>query len=398
VGNAGGLGILAADAADREGLAVPVAEGDSAADLSTGALANPYDLGAGATPRAFGEAVSAMIARNGVHALVVIVAATAVTDLDAVVNAVDDALVAGPRIPCALVVVGAKPPRGHAATSYSSVDSAVGALARASEYGAWLRRPTDEELAADGSRQEATEWMRQTAAASGGVLLDARTTLSALDRLRIGQPEYRLLATGDEPRAAAAELGYPLVAKVCRTGLAHKTDLGFVTRDLRDGDAVAAAVDQLRKVSGGLDPILLQRQAASGVELAIGLVNDPRVGPLLMISTGGVELELWADQAYLVAPVSEQRVRAALRTLRSWPLLRGFRGAPAADVDAFVQLAVLVSELAIRVPEIAELDLNPVIVGTHGVVCVDGKIRLQPVGPNLDGAPALSAVAAATHG
>jgi hypothetical protein len=151
-------------------------------------------------------------------------------------------------------------------------------------------------------------------------------------------------------------------------------------------------VRALREASGGQDPILLQEQAAAGVELAIGLVNDPRVGPLLMISTGGVELELWADQAYLVAPVSEARVRAALRTLRSWPLLRGFRGAPAADVDAFVRLAVEVSRLADAVPEIAELDLNPVIVGKHGVSCVDAKIRLQPVGPSLDGAPALSAV------
>ena len=75
-------------------------------------------------------------------------------------------------------------------------------------------------------------------------------------------------------------------------------------------------------------------------------------------------------------------------------MLRGFRGAPPADVDAFVRLAVTVSQLAGQVPEIAELDLNPVIVGTRGVSCVDAKVRLQPVGPNLDGAPALSAVAA----
>jgi acyl-CoA synthetase (NDP forming) len=336
-----------------------------------------------------------MTSGDRVDSLVVIAAATAVTDLDAVVDAVEGAVNAGPPIPCALVVVGADLPSKAAVASYRSVESAVGAVARAAEYGIWLGRRGDESGAADGVHQGAEAWLRQIAFSGAGGLLDAQTTLAALDRLGIDQPRYRLLEAGVEPTQAAGAIGYPVVAKVCRTGLAHKTDLGFVTRDLRDADAVEAAVRQLRATSGDQDPILLQQQAEPGVELAIGLVNDPRVGPLLMISTGGVELELWADQAYLVAPVSEQRVRAALRTLRSWPLLRGFRGAPPADVDAFVQLAVTVSQLANQVPEIAELDLNPVIVGTQGVSCVDAKIRLQPVGPNLDGAPALSAVATA---
>jgi acyl-CoA synthetase (NDP forming)/GNAT superfamily N-acetyltransferase len=395
VGNAGGLGILAADAADREGLAVLDVTEPGAGAAPRPTLSNPHDLGAGATPQAFGDAVSAMAADGRVDSLIVIVAATAVTDLDAVIHAVEGAVDAGPRIPCALVVVGADLSRRSSVVSYGSVDSAVAALARASEYGAWRQRAADEASPADGSRQDADDWLRQAAATSSGGLLDAHTTLAALDRLGIDQPPYRLLQAADGPIEASDEIGYPLVAKVCRTGLAHKTDLGFVTRDLRDAEAVAAAVQQLRTASGSQDPILLQGQAAEGVELAIGLVNDPRVGPLLMVSTGGVELELWADQVYLVAPVSEPRVRAALRTLRSWPLLRGFRGAPAADVDAFVQLAVVVSQLGDRIPEIAELDLNPVIVGPRGATCVDAKIRLQPVGPNLDGAPALSAVATA---
>jgi acyl-CoA synthetase (NDP forming)/GNAT superfamily N-acetyltransferase len=395
VGNAGGLGILAADAADREALVVPdSAEAAEAAEPTDGSghgvIANPYDLGAGATPQAFAEAVTRMAADDRVDSLVVVVAATAVTDLDAVVDAVRRAVDDGPHIPCALVVVGAdRPPAGPFAT-YSSVDSAIGAVARASEYGSWLRRQSTETAESDGPSRDVQEWLRQAAVASSGELLDARTTLDALDRLGIDQPAYRLLDADGEPRTAAAEIGYPIVAKVCRTGIAHKTDLGFVTRDLRDGDATAAAVRQLRTVSGFEDPILLQGQSPAGVELAIGLVNDPRVGPLLMISTGGVELELWADQVYLVAPVSEQRVRSALRSLRSWPLLRGFRGAAPADVDAFVRLAVLVSQLGDRLPEVAELDLNPVIVGTDGVSCVDAKIRLQPVDLNLDGAPALS--------
>ena len=398
VGNAGGLGILAADAADREGLAVPeVADVGAGSASPRPTLANPHDLGAGATPGGFGEAVSTMIAGDRVDSLLVVVAATAVTDLDAVVDAVDKAIGAGSSTPCALVVVGADPPRRPSVASYRSVDAAVGALARATEYGAW-RRAATEDVPADNPRQDVDDWLRQTAVTSGGSLLDAQTTLETLDRLGIEQPSYRLLEVGDDPLENADVLSYPLVAKVCRTGLAHKTDLGFVTRDLRDADAVAAAVQQLRVTSGEHDPILLQTQAAAGVELAIGLVNDPRVGPLLMISTGGVQLDLWADQAYLVAPVSERRVYAALRTLRSWPLLRGFRGAPAADVDAFVQLAVLVSQLADRTPEIAELDLNPVIVGPAGATCVDAKIRLQPVGANLDGAPALSAVAPSARG
>jgi acyl-CoA synthetase (NDP forming) len=331
---------------------------------------------------------------DDIDSLLVVVAATAVTDLDAVIDAVEGARGAQRPIPCALVVVGAAPPQTTSMATYRSVDSAVGAVARAAEYGVW-RQSAEVDSETTGEPTEADDWLRRASAASGGGLLDADATMAALDRLGVNQPRYRLLKGNEDPLAASDKLGYPLVAKVCRSGVAHKTDLGFVTRDLRDADAVAAAVEHLRTASGGNDQILLQEQAAPGVELAIGLVNDPRVGPLLMISTGGVELELWSDQVYLVAPSSERRVRAAIRTLRSWPLLHGFRGAPAADVDAFVRLAVLVSKLGQRVPEIAELDLNPVIVGTAGATCVDAKVRLQPVGLNLEGAPALSAVAGA---
>jgi acyl-CoA synthetase (NDP forming) len=398
VGNAGGLGILAADAADREGLTAVDLAAQSSAGTPTSAvagLANPCDLGAGATPHAFGAAVTAMASGDQVDSLLVIVAATAVTDLAAVVDAVESAADATPRLPYALVVVGSdQRPHGRL-PSYRSVDDAVAALARAAEYGAWLQRAA-EEPSSDVRLDEAAGWMRQTAARSGGGLLDARTTLEAVDRLGIEQPPFALLDAADQATGAAERIGYPIVAKVCRTGLAHKTDLGFVARDLRDPAAVTATVQRLRSASGGDDPILLQRQEAAGVELAIGLVNDPRVGPLLMIGTGGVQLELWADQTYLVAPVSPQRVRAALRALRSWPLLRGFRGSPAADVDAFVDLAVRVSQIGANLPDIAELDLNPVIVAAQGVSCVDAKIRLQPVGINLDGAPALSAISTPT--
>lgn len=110
--------------------------------------------------------------------------------------------------------------------------------------------------------------------------------------------------------------------------------------------------------------------------MTVGVVRDPSIGPLVMVGAGGVATELLADRAYLLPPVRRSDVRRALRSLRCWPLLTGFRGAPPADVDALVDVVVACGRLAEEVPEVAELDANPVMVSATGCGLVDVKLRL----------------------
>jgi acyl-CoA synthetase (NDP forming) len=122
--------------------------------------------------------------------------------------------------------------------------------------------------------------------------------------------------------------------------------------------------------------VLIQEQL-SGPELAVGVVRDARFGPLVMVASGGVALDLWADQTFLMPPITDQDALAALGSLRSWPMMTGFRGGAELDVDAVVELVCAIGTLALEHPEILEVDLNPVMVTTDGPRCVDAKVRVR---------------------
>jgi len=126
---------------------------------------------------------------------------------------------------------------------------------------------------------------------------------------------------------------------------------------------------------------------ATGVELALGIVRDPGFGPLVMVAAGGVATEVWNDRAFLVPPVSPRDAARVVRSLRIWPLLDGYRGAELVDVAGLESLVVSLGQLALDIPELAEIDLNPVLVTTGGVVLVDVKVRLTAPTPSDAGIP-----------
>jgi hypothetical protein len=141
------------------------------------------------------------------------------------------------------------------------------------------------------------------------------------------------------------------------------------------GQVRRAVADLARDLDGEIE--VLVQPMASGVEVALGIVRDPTMGPLIMVAAGGVATDVWDDRVFLLPPVSRADAERAVRGLRLWPLLHGFRGAPAADVAGLEQLIVDLGRLAVGVPEIAELDLNPVMVATAGCSLVDVRLRLS---------------------
>ncbi len=186
---------------------------------------------------------------------------------------------------------------------------------------------------------------------------------------------------------AAAELGYPVAVKVADPDVVHKTDRGLVRVGMRSAPEVVAAVRDFERELGREGGAVLVQPLGAGVEIAVGVVRDPGFGPLVMVAAGGTATDLWDDRAFLLPPVTRQDAARAIRSLRTWPLLDGFRGQPRADSAALEDLVVRLGRLAEDVPQVADVDLNPVLVGPDGCVRVDVKVRLADAVPVDAGIP-----------
>jgi hypothetical protein len=180
----------------------------------------------------------------------------------------------------------------------------------------------------------------------------------------------RSAGTRAQALAAAADIGYPVVLKTDEPQIAHKSDLGGVRLGLGDPGAVGAAYDDL---AARLGPrALVCQTAAPGTELALGIVRDAALGPLLVISAGGIFIEIFSERAVLLPPVTRSQARAALARLRVAAVLAGARGQPAADLDAVADAIAALSRLACDLGDALDaLDINPLICGPSGAVAAD---------------------------
>lgn len=189
----------------------------------------------------------------------------------------------------------------------------------------------------------------------------------------------------DDVAAAAARVGYPVVVKAADPAIVHKSDQHLVRLDLADPAAVRGAYLAITSVLGEPDPpVVVQPMRPGGVELAVGIVHDPLFGSLVMLGLGGIHTDLLGDRAFRLLPLTDLDATRMWRSLRGAPLLTGYRGAPPIDTGALEDLLLRVARLAEDLPEIAELDLNPVLAFPHGVLAVDAKLRLASVGAELD--------------
>jgi acyl-CoA synthetase (NDP forming) len=173
---------------------------------------------------------------------------------------------------------------------------------------------------------------------------------------------------------------FPAVLKVDSEKVVHKSDAGGVMLNIANEDALKQAIAQMSSRFPGAD-LIVQEQCASGTELIIGLKSEPGAGPVLMFGLGGIYVEVLKDVSFSLAPVSEAGAARMVREIRSFPLLTGVRGLPAADVAAIERLLIAVSQMAIDLPEIAEMDLNPVFAYPEGqgVKAVDVRIKKEQV-------------------
>jgi acyl-CoA synthetase (NDP forming) len=180
-------------------------------------------------------------------------------------------------------------------------------------------------------------------------------------------------------------MGYPLVAKAVAPGLVHKTDVGGVMLGLTSSGEVEGAVrameERLRAAGHTLESILLQAEVRGGIESLVGVVGDPTFGPLVVCGLGGVHAELLRDAAFRLTPVSDLDAEEMVDSLRLRALLDGYRGSPPGDRRALVDLIQRVSALTDALPELREMDLNPVrvLAPGEGVLVLDARLQVAPL-------------------
>ncbi len=383
VTNAGGLGILAADACESAGLELPSPSDATRAALAEvmpaeGSSANPIDLLGGATAESFAAALPPVLADAAFDAVIALFVPTVGTNDEEVGAAISRAAATAVDKPVLCTFVSAKgaPASLRSAAkvpAFAYPEAAARALGRAAERGEWLRRPAGKTPELDCDRAEAQAVVAQ-AVATGGGWLDAEQARRLLEAYGVPLVPERVATTSEEAVQAARELGFPVVLKTATPG-AHKTEHGGIALDLGDEAAVLAAAERIGT------PVLVQPFVQGGAELLAGAVQDPVFGPLVAFGPGGVLAELIGEPQFRLAPLTDLDAEELVRSGKAGRLVAGFRGTPPADEAALVDLLLRLSLLVDDLPEVAELDLNPVLALPDRCFAVDARVRVTERAP-----------------
>jgi acyl-CoA synthetase (NDP forming)/RimJ/RimL family protein N-acetyltransferase len=400
VSNAGGAGVLAADACGDSGLTVAVLDVRTQRHLAGllpvgAAVSGPVDTTPSVSRDTFRACLEVVAADDSVDALLVLGVPTAIADLSAAILA---AQVGKPMAAVLLdrpeaVSLLSRPPgecgglaaaTGQRLPVYGYPENAARALSHAASYREWRdsqhgQVPELPDVDSAGARALVAAFLTDQ---PGGGWLATADAVSLLRSYRIPMVETRQVSDQAGAVAVDAELGGHVVLKADVAGLVHKSDAGAVKLDLRTSEEVARAYAELTGAFGPtLRRVLVQPMLAGGVETLVGVVQEPVFGPLVVFGLGGVAADVLGDHAARLAPLTDVDAEEMIRGVRAAPLLFGHRGAPAVDTAALADLLLRVSRLADDLPEVAELDLNPVIARPDGAHAVDIRIRIAPATP-----------------
>ncbi len=413
--NGGGPGILAADACEADGLVVPPLPEGVRLKLAEflapeAALANPVDMIA-ASPDAFRRAILALASCEQIDALIVLFVPPLDTRSEDVAAAIRDAVQEMPRrIPVLSVFLSAA--GGPSALrsgpirvpSYDFPEDAARALAHAARYAEWRNAPAGtvphfDDLREDGAAAVVAAALAEISSGTGGdgaTLSGSWLSRPAEERSRWLRPDevaclldcygiptapWRLADTPEAAGRAADEIGGPVALKAVAPGVVHKSEARAVALSLQGAAAVEEAAlrmaADLAQAGHPAQRFFVQQMVPPGVEMLVGVVNDRLFGPVVACGAGGTAVELLRDVAVRITPLTDRDASEMVRSLATFPMLDGYRGAPRADVNALEQILLRVSAMVEAHPELVEMDCNPIVVLEHGAVVVDARIRIE---------------------
>ncbi|WP_447976909.1 bifunctional acetate--CoA ligase family protein/GNAT family N-acetyltransferase [Candidatus Nitrospira bockiana] len=398
--NAGGPGILCADACEASGLSVPELSDATRARLAgflprAAALKNPVDLIASATADHYRQAIDTVLSADEIDALIVLYISVNVTDTSSIAGGIAEGLRAArgrskdkPVLLCWMaegdydrrIVVD-----GETIPTSGLPETPARALGKAAAYAVWRTRPPGVVMDFDDLDVAAARAVCRAARARGAGWLTVEETRRVLAAFRLPIGPGGVAHSPDEAVALARGMGFPVAVKLASQRIVHKTEVGGVRLGLQDEPAVRRAFESIRdglSSRGELDAmegVLVQPMVPGGVEVMIGMTHDPSFGPLVAFGLGGIHVEILGDVRFRITPLTDRDAADMVREIRGYRLLEGYRGHPPADVPALEETLLRVSRLVEEIHEIAELDLNPIFALPPGQGCriVDARIRLD---------------------
>jgi acetate---CoA ligase (ADP-forming) len=394
--NAGGPGIMCADACQAGGVEVPELPANVKSRLTKflpaeASLGNPIDLIATASADDYRRTLRTVIDAGVCDAILAVFVPPLVTKAVDVAVAIREVAATQPGVPIAAIFMTSEGPPKQLSSNevrvpgYAFPEDAAQAVALAAKYGRWRSRQQRPVSLPDGLRSNEAAAIISSELAAGRGWLASSSVASLLDCYGLPLIATRFASDSDGAVAGAADLGTPVALKAIAPGLLHKTGVGGVRLALDGPDAVRAAADEIgaaiKHAGYELDRLIVQSMAPAGIELIVGVVNDHSFGPVLVCGAGGTTAELIKDVAVRITPLSDLDAHEMLRSLHTFPLLDGYRGTPPCDVASIEDVLLRLSAMVEAHPEIVELDCNPMIAAPDGAVIVDARIRVEAAPP-----------------
>jgi acetate---CoA ligase (ADP-forming) len=399
--NAGGLGILCADACEANGLVVQPLNAQTKQKLRefmspAASVENPVDMIASASPEDFHRATEILLSSNEADALIALTIDVGLADSAAISRELHRAVSAartnmGAGKPVLTCIMGGKS-RAESVLADSEQlpnlnfpEAAALALSKLAHYAEWRAQPEGiivdfDDIQPAVARSICERVVRQ----HGSSWLPADATRQVLSAFSLPVSAGGICTSEDDAVATARRLGFPVAVKLASRTIVHKTEISGVHLNLSTEAEVRRAFIEIRQrlASVGkfaeMEGVLVQPMVSGGVELMIGVTQDPLFGPLIGFGLGGIHVEILKDICFRVTPITDRDAADMVRSIKGYRLLQGYRGHSAADVPAIENLLLRVARLVEEVPQIAELDLNPVMAlqPGHGCQIVDARIRV----------------------
>lgn len=400
LGNSGGPGVLAADALEERGLDLVEFAPSTVQRLqplfpAEASIRNPLDMIASANPAGYHSALDAVLTDERVDAAVAIFTPPLGVDSSEVATAIGSVAQAHPDKPVLAVIMGrerlpeAKQELQRAGVpAYifpESAARALGALARYGEMSARRLAPVEPPSLPPEARTRAAEIIAR-ARSQHRLKLTEQEAFAVVEAYGVPTTGSAVVTSAEEAVRVAESMGYPVVLKVVSQQVVHKSDVGGVRVGIGDAAAVRSAYESIvtrvhdAVPDARIDGILVQRQSAPGRELIVGITRSPGFGAMVMVGLGGTYVEVLRDVAFRIAPIGFEDAREMLLSLRGVAILGAVRGQAAVPMQRIEDILVRVGMLAASHPDIAELDVNPLLVGPEGGIALDARVMLAPEG------------------
>jgi len=393
--NAGGPGIMAADACERAGLQLASLEHDSVDALGKGlpaavSILNPIDLLGDASADRYGLALSTVLDDPNIGGVIVIVTPQAMTEIDNTAKLIGECSKASgkPVFGCFMgsgtVASGIEVLNSYQVPNYPVPERAVAAMAAMMRHRRWRELPPIELNSFDVDRGRVREIL-DGVRGEGRLAVGEAEAREVMEAYGIPTPATYLARDAEEAVRFAEEIGFPVAVKVASPDILHKTDVGGVSLNLASPEAVREAFDLMIYRTGrymaGADiwGCLVQEMVVGGKEVKACMNLDPHFGPVMMFGLGGIYGDALRDIACRLPPLDSRTAGEMVAEIQGYHLLRGLRGGKRSDLEALVDVLLRLSQLVSDFPEIVEFDLNPLVVFEEGqgVIGIDMRLILE---------------------